>query len=277
MPQSAPQSVDLVEATPEWSGSDLLVFTTGSAPSGLALPFQRASVAILTARPSDSGANPPAGGEAGGEATATTYDTVVVDGPALGPALSVTALSRARTQVRPGGNVVVLPAETTLADTSATSTSSPLAATDPADPTGPVDLSGLVWVGVATLDGRPCAVLRADPAGSGSDILGRLETMARTLEVTGRRRAESQEASTDARFDSETALLGHLTRLTRELAAETAARTSAEQKYASLERQHRTLERQHSRLKASKLGALTLRYWQLRSGARRRLERRGAR
>ncbi|GAA5032363.1 hypothetical protein [Actinopolymorpha pittospori] len=273
MPQSAPRSVDLVEATPEWSGSDLLVLTTGSAPSGLALPFQRASVAILTARPSDNATNPPAG-EAGDEAAATTYDTVVVDGPALGPALSVTALSRARTQVRPGGNVVVLPAETTLADTSATSTSSPLAATDPTDP---VDLSGLVWVGVATLDGRLCAVLRADRAGSGSDILGRLETMARTLEVTGRRRAESQETSADARFDSETALLGHLTRLTRELAAETAARTSAEQKYASLERQHRTLERQHSRLKASKLGALTLRYWQLRTGVRRRLERRGAR
>lgn len=271
MPHSAPRSADLVEATPEWSGSDLLVLTTGSAASGLALPFQRASVAIMTAHPSGDDANPPAG-DFGSDSAPMTYDTVVVDGPALGPELSLAALGRARSQVRPGGNVVLLPPETTLADTPA---SSPLGAHD--TPTGPVDLSGLVWVGVATLDGRPCAVLRADGSGSAADILGRLETMARTLEVTGRRRAESQEASADARFDSESALLGHLARLTRELAAETAARTSAEQRYASLERQHRTLERQHTRLKASKLGTLTLRYWQLRSGVRRRLARRGAR
>jgi hypothetical protein len=97
--------------------------------------------------------------------------------------------------------------------------------------------------------------------------------MTRTLDLAERSRRAGQEAALADRADSEAALLRHLARLSADLAAEQAARSRLERDHADLLRRFEALDRQHRRLRSSKLGALTLRYWQARGGLRHRLRR----
>jgi hypothetical protein len=267
-----PNSVDLVDlAEEEWARRTLLVITAEprAASASLRLPFTRARVCGV-----DDLGDVAALAE-------TCFDTVVVDGPALGAERRDVAATWAGEHVGPDGRVVI------LLEPSAGGA----ATTD--------SLTGLTWLGVATLDGRPCAVLRRAGAApmpegevTGDDIAGRLVAVGQTLlamppaerPVTppaptapcddGQRGGEGQSRrdgqSGRDREDSEAALLHHLRRLVRELADERRLRIAAEERYLKLEHRHRTLQAKYSRLRESKLGVATARYWRLRKSLRRR-------
>lgn len=238
--------------------------TTGSATPGLGIPFERATVA----GPGDLD-----------RVDAESFDAVVVDGPAIGAVRTADVLAPAARCLRPGGHLVVVPTDHR----------------DASPPPPPAEL-GMRWVGLALFAHRPCALLRKDvglprrqpgaeapgnpenpetpgnPAES-ADVAGRLATMAQTLDLAERSRRADQEAALAGRADSEAALLRHLARLSADLAAEQAARSRLERDHAQLQQRFETLDRQHQRLRSSRLGAITLRYWQARGGLRRRLRR----
>ncbi len=270
MPKTAPHAVDLADLTGEdWRGDALLVVTAGpaAASAGLMLPFRRARICCvddtwdvesLTA-----------------ELKAHTFDTVVIDGPSLGPARRDAAAARAGECVQGDGRIVVLmdggPTDHAAGDHAS-------------DGAAAVRIPGLVWDAVAMLDGRPCAVLRPQAPGTatdpaGDDVAGRLATMAQTLEATRRGDAVGRPARAAAaraargRYSSERALLEHLRGLAGALAAEREERSRSERQRRELEKQNKALQTQHSRLLGSKLGTVTVRYWQLRKSLRRRLER----
>lgn len=263
-----PESLDLADiAARHWTAGRLLLVTTGSATPGLGIPFERATVA----GPDDL--------EDLDVVAPESFDAVVVDGPAIGPVRTAEVLAPAARCLRPGGHLVVVPTDHR----------------DASPPPPPAEL-GMRWVGLALFAHRPCALLRkdvgqphrqtdvenpddsgnpevsADPAGS-ADVPGRLATMAQTLDLAERSRRADQEAALADRADSEAALLRHLARLSADLAAEQATRSRLERDHAQLQRRFETLDRQHQRLRSSKLGAITLRYWQARGGLRRRLRR----
>ncbi|NYH89049.1 hypothetical protein [Actinopolymorpha rutila] len=234
--------------------------TTGTTTPEFGLPFQRATVA----GPDDLDL-----------LDRESYDAVVIDGPAIGAGRTTEVLAPTARCLRPGGHLVVVPADHRDAS--------------PPPPPPPAEL-GVRWVGLALLAERPCALLRKDAglprrqpddaeaeaeaeADDSADVPGRLATMARTLDLAEWGQRAGREAALADRADSESALLRHLARLSADLAAEQAARSRLERDHADLQRRFETLDRQHRRLRSSKLGALALRYWQARSGLRRRLRR----
>ncbi|MGW0227273.1 hypothetical protein ACWDWO_03075 [Actinopolymorpha singaporensis] len=272
--------MDLADiAARRWAVGRLLLVTSGTTTPGLGLPFERATIA---------------GPEDLDLVDHESYDAVVIDGPALGVGGAAGVLAPAARCVRPGGHLAVVPAG--HGDTS-----------PPPPPAEP----GVRWVGLALLADRPCALLRKDAGlphsqteadddhpdddhpdddhpdddhpdddhfgdsgtSAGSDVAGRLATMTRTLDLAERSRRADQEAALADRAGSEAALLGHLAGLSADLAAERAARSRLERDHTDLRRRFETLDRQHRRLRSSKLGALTLRYWQARGGLRRRIGR----
>ncbi|MEQ7129277.1 hypothetical protein ABN034_32755 [Actinopolymorpha sp. B11F2] len=254
----SPASVELLDmGDADWARRTLLVITAEprAASASLMLPFTRARVL----RDGDlHDAEALAG---------TCFDTVVIDGPALGPVRRDLAAAWASEHVRPDGRVVILLEP----------------AAGGSDATGV--LTGLAWLGVATLDGHPCAVLR--PAGGAgrpnaaetrADIAGRLTAAAQTLLAmpqagrAGRPASSALHRAKRDREDSEKALLHHLRTLAKELADERRLRIAAEERHRDLERRHRTLETRYARLRDSKLGSATVRYWQLRKNLRRRLD-----
>ncbi|HZC28038.1 MAG TPA: hypothetical protein VE287_13495 [Actinopolymorphaceae bacterium] len=281
MPDIAPASVHVVELTDtDRAAQSLLIITAGSAtakaPScaGLLLHFDRARVVqVGSAHEVES---------LGVELKADSYDTVVIDGPVLGPAVRDAAASRAAESLRTGGRIVVLmDPDPELPPEASEAPPEPRSA-----PT--VSLAELTWEGVATLAGMPCAVLgrRADAPGAADDadddqhgtpvdVAARLATMEQTL--AARQAYDSatgggQEGGSRAkRHDSEAALLAHLRTAVQEQAAEQRRREQADQRREDLEKRYTSLERQHTRLRTSKLGLVMARYWQFRKRVRRTL------
>ncbi|MGH3490003.1 MAG: hypothetical protein ACRDP8_19105 [Actinopolymorphaceae bacterium] len=271
-------SVDLVDlAGVDLAGTDrarrtLLVVTAEprAASASLRLPFTRARVA---------GDDDLDDAEALAE---TCFDTVVIDGPALGPERRDLAATWAGEHVRPDGRVVIL-LEPSAGGPDARGT-----------------LTGLAWLGVGTLDGHPCAVLRPtdraarrEDGEAADDIAGRLAAAGQTLLAmprterpatwpaapgngqagnghAGNERAADDERARRDRAESESALLHHLRGLVKELTAERRLRIAAEARHRTLEHRHQTLQTRYARLRDSKLGSATVRYWQLRKDLRRR-------
>jgi hypothetical protein len=296
-------SVDLVDlagvdlAGTDWARCTLLVVTAEprAASASLRLPFTRARVA---------GDDDLDDAEALAE---TCFDTVVIDGPALGPERRDLAATWAGEHVRPDGRVVIL-LEPSAGGPDARGT-----------------LTGLAWLGVGTLDGHPCAVLRPtdraarhEDGEAADDIAGRLAAAGQTLlamprterpatwsaapgngragagqagneragagqagneragkeragkERAGKERAADDERARRDRAESESALLHHLRGLVKELTAERRLRIAAEARHRTLEHRHQTLQTRYARLRDSKLGSATVRYWQLRKDLRRR-------
>lgn len=257
MSDAEPQPVDLPELTAE-GRSDEAVLVIGAessaTPAGLRLRFSRARVwSIATVQELE-----PLVAAAGTRA----FDTVVVDGPALGPDLSGAALGCAGPLVRPDGRIVLVMDRR-------------LGAVDGWSSGG----AGLAWHRVAMLGDQPCAVLgpgRTGTDGGGDDAPGRLATLAQALLAAERRSQAAaltrSEASERVRNRSEAALLVKLRSLAGELAAERARREEAEAARRSLLKRYESLEMQHRKLLASKLGRATTTYWRLRKGLRRRLD-----
>jgi hypothetical protein len=125
----------------------LVLVAPDRAQPGLPLAARHWDVTVVEADPGDPF-------EAPGE-----FDTIVIDGAARDPQWFETLVRRFVPTLRTGGHVVVmLPGWSGTAD-----------GLEPEPPT----LTGLSWVGLDRLDGRPCAVLqhtsgpaeRLDPAG----------------------------------------------------------------------------------------------------------------
>ena len=253
-----PASVELLDmADADWARRTLLVITAEprSASGSLMLPFTRARVS----RDSDLHEVEALAG--------TSFDTVVIDGPALGPARRDLAAAWAGDHVDPDGRVVI------LLEPSAGGSN------------GTRALTNLAWLGVATLDGHPCAVLRpvggaGQPRDDGgteptADVAGRLTAVAQTLlAIPPAERSDGPTSSAPDRarrdrVDSETALLRHLRILAKELADERRLRIAADARHRDLAHRHRTLEARYARLRDSKLGSVAVRYWRLRKNLRR--------
>jgi hypothetical protein len=256
-----PASVELLDmADADWARRTLLVITAEplAASASLMLPFTRARVS----RDSDLHEVEALAG--------TSFDTVVIDGPALGPSRRALAAAWAGEHVDPEGRIVI------LLEPSAGGSG------------GTHALTNLAWLGVATLDGHPCAVLRpaegagqprddggTGPAADTADIAGRLAAVAQTLLAIPHEQRSDGPASSALdrarrdRVDSETALLQHLRTFAKELADERRLRIAADARHRDLADRHRTLEARYARLRDSKLGSVAVRYWRLRKNLRR--------
>lgn len=229
---------------------DLLVIASSpwGARLGLALDFRRARVV-------HAGPSWDVEGLAREVGLDVSYDLVVIDGPELSLARRVALATRTRSVLRSGGAVVVpvSPASVLAADVAAAS-----------------QVRGLEWSSVDVIDGMPCIVFTPAtwPDTPSPNVSARIATMASTLAAYSPR---STASSSEDRYASESALLAHLRLLSESLAAERRSRMDLERQADELAQEQRTLAKQHSRLRRSKLGRVTIKFWRLRRAIGRRL------
>lgn len=184
-----------------------------------------------------------------------SYDLVVIDGPELSLARRVSLATRTRQVLRPGGAMVVPVSPESVRST---------------DVAAAAQVRGLDWSAVGVIDGMPCIVFTPAtwPDTPSQNVSARVATMASTLAAYSPRSAAS---SSEDRYASESALLAHLRLLAESLASERRSRLESERQADELAQEQRTLAKQHSRLRRSKLGRVTIKFWRLRRALGRRL------
>jgi hypothetical protein len=181
---------------------DLLVLTDAAryGRDALALPFRHTTVIEV-----DGGEEPPG--------LQAEFDTIAIDRAAVDLARFDAIAGWALAALRPDGRIII-----TLDPADPAST--------PRSPTGAPTLAGLEWDGLAMLNGRPCALLRAgEHPDAVSPIAGALLTTAeQAFRLAAERSTVMRERAAtlltrdlDARHRSEDALFGHLDALAGQL------------------------------------------------------------
>jgi hypothetical protein len=247
--------VPMTEALAEVAAPDRDVLVIASSPwgvrLGLRLDFRRARVVHAGPSWDVEGLAREVGPDA-------SFDVVVIDGPELSLARRVALATRTRQVLRTGGSIVV--------PVSAASVRT-------ADVASASQVRGLEWSSVAVIDGVPCMVFTPAtwPDTPSPNASARIATMAATLAAYA---PGDSASSSESRYASESALLAHLRLLSESLAAERRARLDLERHADELSAEQRELAKQHSRLRRSKLGRVTIRFWRLRRALTRRLRSR---